>query len=75
MHSTYSDLHDVDPSVVSSISAEVLTSLQTHVVHFVRTVAKKAFLSRSFERQTKARTKVWRISQRPVGDQYLPEHH
>ncbi|THH31689.1 hypothetical protein EUX98_g2521 [Antrodiella citrinella] len=63
---TYNELHDADPSITSSISADVLTGLQAHLVQFVRAVTKKVFLSRSFERQAKARTKVWRISQRPI---------
>ncbi|TCD60988.1 hypothetical protein EIP91_009178 [Steccherinum ochraceum] len=63
---TYNELHGADPEVVSSISASVLAALQGHVVDFVQEVAKRAVHSRLFERQTKARTKVWRISDRPI---------
>ncbi|KAI0770015.1 hypothetical protein C8Q74DRAFT_866300 [Fomes fomentarius] len=63
---TYNELHDVDSTIASEISADTLRLLRALVVRFVSQAMSRAIISKEQERIAKLQTKAWRLKENQV---------
>ncbi|KAI0074879.1 hypothetical protein K474DRAFT_1664874 [Panus rudis PR-1116 ss-1] len=62
----YSQAHNASPNTASTISVSVIKELRALVADFIRETIALTVFSRRHEKMLKERTKVWRISGRPI---------
>ena len=67
----YNRLHDVEATVASQISSEVIKLLNAHALHFTMEAMHRVIDMREQERESKRHTKGWRLGKYDVSGQLL----